>query len=534
MPNLTLNRIFSLISLAALSISCAPWSSAAQLLSAQMVPTSTPAPVTAVPTSLPTPVPAVSENKRQPKQPRQKTQPAQTSKTKQPQTPQNFPTSSYVPATADFNLILGRPTTGSITASLYARSDREITIAYGTASANYTSQTGPINLKASVPQNIELKSLNADTTYFYLVSSGGASFGEHTFTTQRTPGSTFSFTIDADPHNRDPNFNGELYATTLANIRSEQPDFHINLGDTFMTEKVQAKTYAEAESTFSGMRPFFGIIGADAPLFLVNGNHEGELGWLLPRGSDKELPIWSTRLRELYYPNPSPNGFYTGGSAPDAALGVARDGYYAWTWGDALFIVLDPFWYTTQKPGPDDLNNNWNWTLGKAQYDWLKTTLEYSSSKFKFVFIHNLVGGNNTDARGGIEAVPFFEWGGKNADGSDGFEAHRPGWGKPIHQLLVENHVSALFHGHDHVFVKQDLDGIVYQECPQPSMTRYDNVQLAQDYGYVNGNVYSSSGHLRVTVTAGQTTVEYVRAYLPKDETSTQQNGQVAFTYTIE
>jgi hypothetical protein len=39
----------------------------------------------------------------------------------------------------------------------------------------------------------------------------------------------------------------------------------------------------------------------------------------------------------------------------------------------------------------------------------------------------------------------------------------------PIHQLLVRNKVAAVFHGHDHLFAKQDLDGIVYQEVPQPS-----------------------------------------------------------------
>ncbi len=150
---------------------------------------------------------------------------------------------------------------------------------------------------------------------------------EHTFQTARAPGSPFTFTIDADPHNRDPNFNGELYAITLSNALADHPDFHINLGDTFMTEKVQARTYAEAESTFTDMRPYFGLLNADAPLFLVNGNHEGELGWLL-KGTDN-LAVWSTQLRQLYYPNPTPNGFYTGGSTPDAALGRARNGYYA-------------------------------------------------------------------------------------------------------------------------------------------------------------------------------------------------------------
>jgi hypothetical protein len=38
----------------------------------------------------------------------------------------------------------------------------------------------------------------------------------------------------------------------------------------------------------------------------------------------------------------------------------------------------------------------------------------------------------------------------------------------PIHQLLAENRVSIVFHGHDHLYTKQDRDGVVYQEVPQP------------------------------------------------------------------
>lgn len=130
-----------------------------------------------------------------------------------------------------------------------------------------------------------------------------------------------------------------------------------------------------------------------------------------------------------------------------------------------MFIVLDPFWYTTDKPQGDNLDSNWGWTLGREQYDWLKTILEVSAEPFKFVFIHHLVGGA-IEARGGIEFASFYEWGGNNSDGSYGFDEHRLGWGLPIHQLLVANGVSIVFHGHDHVFVKQDLDGIIYQEVP--------------------------------------------------------------------
>jgi hypothetical protein len=136
--------------------------------------------------------------------------------------------------------------------------------------------------------------------------------------------------------------------------------------------------------------------------------------------------------------------------------------------------------------------------------------------------------------RGGAEAAPFFEWGGKNADGSAGFDAKRPGWGKPIHQLLVENHVTAVFHGHDHLYAHQEFDGIVYQEVPQPSARNTQNgATLATQYHYASGTIDSSAGHLRVTVAPDGVTGEYVRAWLPSNENASRKNGQVADRWTI-
>ena len=443
--------------------------------------------------------------------------------------PQRTPTSSDPSFIA--SPILGRPTDTSITVNVVPASALTIFYEYGTVSGEYSAQTAPQTAAVGTPLETLIDQLQPNTRYYYRIRYGDKAGPESSFMTQRAPGSTFSFTIDADPHNRDPRFTGDLYATTLANALADRPDFHINLGDTFMTEKAKPQTYADAEATFTEMRPYFSVLGADVPLFLVNGNHEGELGWLLG-SKDNSLPIWSTQLRQRYYPNPTPNGFYTGSATPDLALGGVRDGYYAWTWGDALFIVLDPFWYTTTKPKPENRDNNWSWTLGREQYDWLASTLETSNAQYTFIFTHHLVGGGS-DARGGVEEASFYEWGGNNADGTYGFTAQRPGWGKPIHQLLVEHHVSAVFHGHDHVFVKQDLDGIVYQELPQPSMANDNNTRIAADYGYTHGDVLGSSGHLRVTVTHEQVTVAYVRAYLPKDTTPDRQNGQVDYQYTL-
>jgi hypothetical protein len=34
---------------------------------------------------------------------------------------------------------------------------------------------------------------------------------------------------------------------------------------------------------------------------------------------------------------------------------------------------------------------------------------------------------------------------------------------------MLENKVNIYFHGHDHFYGKQEKDGMIYQEVPQPS-----------------------------------------------------------------
>ena len=427
------------------------------------------------------------------------------------------------------DIILGRPTQRSMMASVLAYQDGEAYIEFGTQAGAYPNKTTTRTLTKNQPAEILVDGLQPNTQYFYRLfyragnSGAFASLAEKSFYTQRVPGSTFTFDIQADSH-LDSNSSLDVYARTLANASADKPDFFIDLGDTFMTEKYQP--YTAAQKQYLAQRHFLGTL-APSPLFLVLGNHDGEDA---PRGnSPVDMQAWSVKMRMQYFPNPTPNDFYSGNITPDKNVGALQD-YYAWEWGDALFVVLDPYWFTPPARGTSD---NWSPTLGAAQYQWLKKTLETSRAKWKFVFIHQLVGGLDKDGRGGIEAAKLYEWGGNNADGSYGFATKRSGWAMPIHQLLVQNKVTAVFHGHDHLFVKQELDGIIYQEVPQPSAARYDQVTSAKEYGYVTGDVLPSSGHLRVTVLSSQVKVDYVRAYLSEDENAQRKNGKVDYTYTI-
>jgi hypothetical protein len=438
--------------------------------------------------------------------------------------------SQEVPA-HPIDVILGRPTQNSITLSILAYQDFEGYVEYGQSPENYPSQTPLTAFQANQPVDVVVNALLANTAYTYRIRYRAEKSGDfsatdgQTFTTQRPVGSTFTFTIQADSH-LDSNSSPQVYLQTLANEVADQPDFQIDLGDTFMTNKYQP--YADAQAQYLAQRYYLGLIGQTAPPFLVLGNHDGE--GAARNGTADDMSVWSAKMRTLYFPNPVPDDIYTGNATPDKTAGLLED-YYAWEWGGAVFIVLDPYWFTPPSKGTSD---NWNTTLGEAQYRWLENTLEASHARWKFVFIHQLVGGLDQNGRGGAEAAKFFEWGGYNLDGSWGFDQHRPDWSMPIHQLLVANHVTAVFHGHDHLFVKQELDGIIYQEVPQPSTARSDSTDSAAEYGYVTGDILGSPGHLRVTVMPDKVMVDYIRAYLPQDEKSGQQNGQIDFSYMIK
>ncbi len=423
-----------------------------------------------------------------------------------------------------YNIILGRPTDDQITIRVLFHKAAKARVVYGIQSDNLIGSTTSLDFQAKDTHDFVINELQPDKRYFFqlIYRSGNGSeqrSNKLTFHTQRAVESPFVFTVTADSH-LDENTSGQVYLRTLKNASMDSPDFHFELGDTFMTGKYVSAELAEPQ--YLAQRYYLGSLCHSAALFLALGNHDGESG---NRGSI----AWATRTRQRLFPNPEPDGFYTGNDQAEPGIGLPQN-YYQWTWGAAQFIVLDPFRYTTARGRS---NSNWVWTLGKRQYQWLKSSLENTDVKYRFVFIHHLVGGSPMNNRGGVEVARLWEWGGENMDGVSEFDQQRPGWELPIHDLLVKHGVSIVFHGHDHLFVKQELDGIVYQEVPQPGHPRSGNTNTAIEYGYVSGEVQSSSGHVRVRVRADEARVDYVRTYLPEAETTNRRNGEVSFSYTL-
>jgi len=354
-------------------------------------------------------------------------------------------------------------------------------IEYGYEKTKYAFKTHAVSLNKGITP-IRVEGLRSETkVYFrlrYLLGTKTtySALSQVTITTAKASGD-YVFGVQADPH-MDENSSADVYTQTLEQVVRASPAFFMDLGDIFMTDKLPNKTEANIRARFELMKSFYDKLNG-IPLYITLGNHDGELGY----------SNFNTRkYRKEYFPQ------QTGDLA-----------YYSFTSPDSLHISLDIFNYTMENPKDD----GWQWTLGRTQYDWLKSTLENSKATHKFVYVHHLLFGN-AQSRGGVEIAKYNEWGGLNRDGTAGFEAKRPGWGKPVHQLLVDNGVDIVFKGHDHLYVKQELDGIIYQTLPQPSHPG-DKVNSAIEYGYVTGKVVGGSGFLKVVTTSDSIKVDFIK-----------------------
>jgi hypothetical protein len=399
----------------------------------------------------------------------------------------------------------------------------DIAYEYGTASGAYTSTTAPQAGAAGKPLETLIDELQPGTRYYYRIRYGTEAGPERSFVTQRAPGSTFTFGIQGDSHPERvvKQFDAGLYARTLQSAAADEPDFYLTIGDDFSVDTLETVDPSTVTALYVRQRQWLGQVGA--PVFLVNGNHE-QAALANLDGTPDNVAVWAQTARNMYYPQPAPDAFYTGDSEPVEHIGLLRD-YYAFTWGDALFVVIDPYWHSTDAvdtrfgadrgaAGGKGKRDIWGVTLGDAQYQWFRDTLATSTSTYKFVFAHHV----NGSGRGGVERAMEGEWG-----DAAGLAAHRPGWDKTIQRLMADNGVTIFFQGHDHLFARQELDGVVYQTLPSPADP---NEAMPNAEAYRSGDELPASGHVRVIVGPDAVRVDYVRSSLERPD-------EIAFSYTV-
>ncbi|GAG16803.1 unnamed protein product, partial [marine sediment metagenome] len=226
-------------------------------------------------------------------------------------------------------------------------------------------------------------------------------------------------------------------------------------------------------------------------------NHECEAGFY-QKGTDDESQqgdlwnhlyedhyrqLWSTLARLRCIPNPRGDTYPEGGEgAPGydslddwfGEPGPWNEGaplshlqnFYAWTWGDALFVVLDPYRYTLVGsvlfPNSPSL-----YTLGPTQLQWLEDVLANSNATWKFIFSHHQVGGGLINRHGDL----IEDGGSQYAYGrGSAVEADRPDTEQAvIHDLMLQHGAQFFVYGHDHGFCHSVKDGINYLCCGRPT-----------------------------------------------------------------
>jgi phosphodiesterase/alkaline phosphatase D-like protein len=428
-------------------------------------------------------------------------------------------------------IILGRPTSTTMSASVTSKKDCEVYVSWGEQSGNYSGKSETLTITETAPAVLTMTGLAANLNYFYRLyfkENGNSDFrstDEYSFCTPKTTGTDFNFVVQSDSHLKnkaDP----ELYSQVMNKMAALHPDFMFDMGDTFLNDQesdAKSQSYADVAATVRQQLPYFDLVTRNVPLYYTIGNHEGEYGpWL--DGTRDNLAAKSTLARTTYIPNPMPNDFYTGNAQKEDPLGYVQN-YYAFTWGYALFVSIDPYRYGTA--ASDEKEDGWAWSLGKAQYDWFRKTLEESRAKFKFVFSHHAIG----NIRGGAEIASLYEWGGNDPKGNYLFDQKRPGWGKPIQQIMQDTGVTVFFQGHDHLFAREMVDGVVYQTLPKPAEKIAD--QQSNFASYEDGDVLLNSGFLNVSVNRDHVQIDYIRNFFVSSGSQAENTG-VVYSYAVD
>ncbi len=357
-----------------------------------------------------------------------------------------------------FNVLAGRPTGTSVTLSVIAPDDREWVVRWGEDSSDLRGRKTGRRAKPGRPVEVALEGLEPGNRYYYRIvpaaeeDRAGIEPPRGVFHTQRDPAERFVFTITADSHLLvgHPRKETEPSTKALHRIAAEKPEFHVTLGDDAVTHSARfiAPDLEFAQLVYMNFREHFQPVARIAPFFCAIGNHEGE-GWIDEYfGLSRQLAEISRAARRKFVPNPDADTYPQGGS-PDK-------NYFAWSWGDALFIVVDPHSYSSTRPQKPE-----SWTLGKEQLAWLETVLAASDHKWKILFQHHLVGGSPLPAAMYGTENPY------NNYGRGGAAFAHVGEQAAIHGLMKRHGGSIIFKGHDHVFADEVKDGIRYTTCPR-------------------------------------------------------------------
>ncbi len=320
--------------------------------------------------------------------------------------------------------------------------------------------------------------------------------------------------------------NGLCLAQSLRYIMAhEDPDLLINLGDTngigagykwpglgLPTEGLTDREYDDISHVlWLRMRKMYSAITPHMPMFLAQGNHDGEEQWNPLQFRARE---WRSRLFAM-----PDDRTYPEGGHPDGR-------YFAFSWGSdrsyrggARFIIL----HTTGFTGEAYPKTPEGWTLGEAQRQWFEKTVRLGEKHWVFSCAHHALGGwpsgsNEQDKSMAYGRGPLFTR-----------EDYQP-YANPdlveqvkLTDLGKENGLRAFLYGHDHIFFSKKIG----QSAPNADMlavccgsTKYmgeagwwKEPYWARDYGSYLGTsprFWGPPGITRLTIRKDQAVFEYL------------------------
>ncbi|MCP4249226.1 MAG: hypothetical protein GY778_19455 [bacterium] len=360
--------------------------------------------------------------------------------------------------------------------------------------------------------------------------------------TRRAPGEKFRVALIADAHIPILPPKAAEWATAnlvkmINAVRRDGVDFVAFLGDEPCTggygDGPGDITEGRTEKRWRLWRRTYSSLLSDIPSFMVLGNHDGEAGYQQQlREEPTFLQRWSTIERKRHLLNPLPDTYPEGGEDdgwagdPESpATGGADHGncsplqnYFAWRWGDALFLVLDVHRYTNVGGSPPTYPEEW--TLGARQMAWFQEVLSTSRARWKLVLAHHLVGGYGYGIIRESDGRLL-----RNAYGRGGARFARVGEQGRVTELMKQHGAQLFLYGHDHIFAHQRADEIDFVCCGRPTLLskRWWNTRGWREmYGDVQArgphDFHAALGYTRLTVAPDEMTVEYVR-------TGTDQRG---------
>jgi hypothetical protein len=420
--------------------------------------------------------------------------------------------------------VLSKPKTRSISVSLSPEINAEFYIEYGPAPGSYTKAIGNsvtdlpdvdpvVDLDAGDAIELKIADLEPATRFYYRLRARKKDAvtpfeagPESSFITRRNTGESYTFAVMADSHAGTDwasydNDRWRMGFRTMANAIEAEPDFFVVAGDEACTSyaDLSSQGFYDAILRYYQTRKLYGELASSAPIFLVLGNHDGEAGYHEP-----SIRTYSYAARSRTFFNPS-NTTYPFGGGP-------KENYFAWTWGDALFICLDVFAYT----GPEDPfyiePYGSAWHLGEEQLNWLQATLSASQARWKFIFAHHILASfeKNGYGRGGAKYAHDWEQG-------------------VIHQMMLDYGAQIFFYGHDHVFADGTADGVHYtlaSQCFGTATTPWITDPYfidAYPYGF-----FAERGYIRVRVGPRSAWVDFIKTSLDD-----QGNGDVIYGYQL-